>query len=59
MALRRKEDTVEAKKVLDFLRTKYTMQILAVVQLSCMEASKKAGCQVLAEGWIVAAGDWG
>ena len=33
------------------------MQILAVLQLSFVEASKKAVYQVLAEGWIVAAGD--
>lgn len=59
MAIQRKEDTAEAKKLLDFLSAKYTMQILAVLQLSFMEASTKAVCQVLAEGWIVAAGDWG
>ena len=37
------------KKILDFFSAKRTMQILAVLQLSFMEASKKAVYQVLAK----------
>lgn len=50
MVLWWKEDMVEGKKILDFLWAKWTMQILAVLQLSFMEASKKAVYQVLTEG---------
>lgn len=69
MALWWKEDTVEVKKILDFLSAKRTMQILAVLQLSLVELPRKlfTKCWLKAELWqqetgarlLVVWGGWG